>query len=104
MQAVGFSSLSTRHQQLELQRLQALADRYDLAGAAEEGVVGHLYPVGQAQPVGQAPGAHDPILAEGGDLLRAAHAHVLAHAERLQPVQVARDGSRRKQSQPTSNR
>ena len=62
----------------------------DLAAAAEEGIAGEVDAVAEAEQVGDAVGALDPRLAERLDLRRRADAHVLAHAERLEAVDVGR--------------
>jgi primosomal protein N'' len=60
------------------------------SAAAEERIAGVFDAPGQAQLTGQSLRLCHPAPAEIVDLLRRADAHIFAHAERLQPVEVLR--------------
>ena len=78
-----------RDEKLELERVLDLAHGHHLPDAAEERITRYLEGVRERELIGELAGALHPALAEDADLLRGADAHVLAHAEGLQPVERA---------------
>ena len=90
MQAVGCSRRADRHDQFELQFLLhlRLADQH--AAASEERIARRLDAIAEAERIGDAHGARHPALAKRLHLLWGADEHIFAHAERLEPVDVAR--------------
>jgi len=81
---------SDRHEHFEFQRLRDLEPPDHRAAAAEERIARGLDAVGEAERAGDFGRARDPLLAEIHDMLRWADRDEFAHAEGLQPIDIAR--------------
>src|SRR5262249_31356209 len=79
-----------RNEQLEFQRLLDLAHGHKLDAAAEESVARLIHAIRQSQLIGELLRADHPAFAEVCDLFGRTDTDILAHAERLQPVEIAR--------------
>ena len=75
-------------QHLELQRLRHLKAPDHLALAAEERIARRVDVMGETEVARDLRRARHPLIAVIGDLLRRADSDELAHAERLQPVDI----------------
>ena len=76
------------HQQLELQKLLDLTRRDEARGTAEERIARRGDAMRQAEPVGDVVGALEPAGAKIDDFSGRTHAHIFAHPEGLQPVDL----------------
>ena len=88
---LGEASEPDRDQQFELQGLlESGSARPSSPPRPKNAVAGQLYVAGDSQQVSYGPPSFDPSMSELEDLLRRTDPNELAHAERLQPVDVGR--------------